>query len=206
MRNIESLSLDRLANDLKANHDTAMNAEQFQELQKGEKPTDEDRNGRTEESGIVDRIRDILIGSQMRDYEGRLHRIDERLSQEAADARADAQKRFESLEGFLKGEVDSVSNRLNAEQSERRTAIEKLGRDLGETAKAFEAKIKNLDDYAREIHDLHRQLVEQSKALSVELKEKHEQMQASMIGRQTLAEILSEMALRIKNESRSPSA
>jgi hypothetical protein len=82
-------------------------------------------------------------------------------------------------------------------------------------AKAFELKIKNLDEYAREIHDLHRQLLEQSKALSAEVKEKHEQTQAglirqaeqirgSMIGRQALAEILSEVAVLLKNEPRPP--
>lgn len=193
-----------------------MNAEQPQDSQKRADATEENRDGRIEEGGVVDRIRDILIGSQMRDYDGRLQRIDERLSREAAEARASMQRRFDSLENFLKSEVESASKRLNAEQSEDHTAIEKLGHDLSETVKAFESKIKNLHDYAREIHDLHRQLLEQSKALSVELKEKHEQMQAdlnrnaeqirtSMIGRQALAEILSEVAQRVENESRSPS-
>jgi uncharacterized phage infection (PIP) family protein YhgE len=193
-----------------------MNAEQPQDSQKRAGATEDDRDGRIEEVGIVDQIRDILIGSQMRDYDGRLQRIEERLSREAAEARASMQRRFDSLENFLKSEVESASKRLNAEQSEDRAAVEKLGHDLSETVKAFESKIKNLHDYAREIHDLHRQLLEQSKALSVELKEKHEQMQAdlnrnaeqsrtSMIGRQTLAEILSEVAQRVKNESRSPS-
>jgi len=192
-----------------------MNAEQPHESQKRADATEENRDGRIEDDGVVDRIRDILVGSQMRDYDGRIQRIDERLNREAAEARASMQRRFDSLENFLKSEVESVSKRLNAEQSEDRTAVEKLGHDLGEMVKAFESKIKNLHDYAREIHDLHRQLLEQSKALSVELKEKHEQMQAelnrnaeqvrtSMIGRQALAEILSEVAQRVKNESRSP--
>jgi uncharacterized phage infection (PIP) family protein YhgE len=192
-----------------------MNGEQVQESQKRENAGEEDRNGRTEEIGIVDRIRDILVGSQIRDYDGRLQRLGERLAGEAAQSRAEAQKRFEVLENSLKSEVESLKNRLNTEQSERRTSIEKLGHDLAETAKAFDLKIKNLDEYAREIHDLHRQLLEQSKALSAEVKEKHEQTQAglnrqaeqmrgSMIGRQALAEILSEVAVLLKNESRPP--
>jgi uncharacterized phage infection (PIP) family protein YhgE len=204
-----------LANDLNANERNTMNGEQVQESQKRENAGEEDRNGRTEEIGIVDRIRDILVGSQMRDYDGRLQRLGERLAGEAAQARAEAQKRFEVLENSLKREVESLKNRLNTEQSEHRAAIEKLAHDLAETAKSFELKIKNLDEYAREIHDLHRQLLEQSKALSAEVKEKHEQTQAglnrqaeqmrgSMIGRQALAEILSEVAVLLKNESRPP--
>lgn len=178
----------------------------------------EDRNGRIEESSKVDRIRDILFGWQMREYDERFQRLDERLARESAEARADVQKRLEALENFLKGEVESLKNRLNAEQSERGMAIEKLGCDLGETAKALELKIKNLDEHvACEIHGLHQQLLEQSKALSAEIKEKHEQMQAglnreteqirgAMTGREALAEMLSEVALRLKNEFRVPGA
>jgi len=204
-----------LANDLNANHRNTMNGEQAQESQKRENAGEEDGNGRTEDTGIVDRIRDILVGSQMRDYDGRLQHLGEQLAGEAAQARAETQERFEVLENSLRREVESLTNRLNTEQSERGTAIEKLGHDLAETAKAFELKIKNLDEYAREIHDLHRQLLEESKALSAEVKEKHEQTQAglkrqaeqirgSLIGRQALAEILSEVAVLLKNESRPP--
>ena len=204
-----------LANDLNANHRNTMNGEQAQESQKRENAGEEDGNGRTEDTGIVDRIRDILVGSQMRDYDGRLQHLGEQLAGEAAQARAETQERFEVLENSLRREVESLTNRLNTEQSERGTAIEKLGHDLAETAKAFELKIKNLDEYAREIHDLHRQLLEQSKALRAEVKEKHEQTQAglirqaeqirgSLIGRQALAEILSEVAVLLKNESRPP--
>jgi phage host-nuclease inhibitor protein Gam len=196
-----------------------MNGEQVQELQKRENVSEEDGNGRAEESGIVDRIRDILIGPQMHDYDGRLERLDERLAEEAAHARAEVEKRFEALENSLKGEVESLTNRLNAEQAERHTAIEKLGHDLAEAISAFELKIKNLDEYAREIHDLHRQLLDEAKALSTEVKEKQEQMQASLnrqaqqiygtvIGRQALAEVLNDvaLALRLKNDPRPPGA
>ena len=192
-----------------------MNGEQVQESQKRENASEENRNGRTEEIGVVDQIRDILLGSQMRDYDSRLERLDERLAGEAALARAEVRQRLEALENSLKSEVESLTNRLNAEQSERRAADEKLGCDLVETAKAFELKIKNLEEYAREIHDLHRRLLEESKALSTEVKEKHEQIQAglnrqaeqirgTMIGRQVLAEVLSEVALRLKNDPRPP--
>jgi hypothetical protein len=40
----------------------------------------ETRNGTIDESGKVDRIRDILFGSQMRDYDSRFQRPGMRLS------------------------------------------------------------------------------------------------------------------------------
>jgi hypothetical protein len=176
----------------------------------------ETRNGAIDESGKVDRIRDILFGSQMRDYDGRFQRLDERLTREAADARADGQKRFEALEAFLKGALESLSNRLNSEQSERSNAVEKLARDLAETAKSLELATKNLGEHAdREFHALRQQLLDQSKALSDEIREKHgqvkadldreaEQIRGAMTHREGLSEMLSEVALRLKNEFRVP--
>jgi hypothetical protein len=178
----------------------------------------ENRNGAIDESGKVDRIRDILFGSQMRDYDSRFQRLDERLTSEAANARADTQKRLEALEGFIKGALESLTNRLNTEQFARGTAVEKLAQDLGETAKALELATKNLGEHTdREIHSLRDQLLAQSKTLSDEIREKHgqvkadldreaEQIRGAMTGRESLAEMLSEVALRLKNEFRVPGA
>jgi hypothetical protein len=195
-----------------------MNSAQTQEPDMSEEGKMENRNGAIEESGKVDRIRDILFGSQMRDYDGRFQRLEEHLAREAADVRADVQKRLETLENFMKGEVASITNRLNTEQSERSSAIEKLGHDLAETAKYLDSRIKGLDEQTtREIQGLRQQLLDQSKALSDEIREKHDQMKAgldreseqirgAMTGREALAEMLSEVALRLKNEFRVPGA
>lgn len=154
----------------------------------------------------------------MRDYDGRFQRLDERLAHDAAEARGEVQKRIEGLENFLKAEVQLLTNRLNVEQSDRGSAVEKLAHDLAETARALDGKIKNLDEHtARELHNLREQLLEQSKALTSEIREKHDQMKAglnheaeqirhAMTGRESLAEMLSEVALRLKNEFRVPGA
>ena len=84
--------------------------------------------------------------------------------------------------------------------------------------KALESKINGFGEHVgRELHDLREQLVEQSKALSAEINEKHDQMKAgldreaeqirgAMTGREALAEMLSEVAVRLKNGSRTPKA
>ncbi|MEO5721469.1 MAG: hypothetical protein ABIR71_08375, partial [Chthoniobacterales bacterium] len=76
-------------------------------------PQQEQTNGAAvDESQNVDRIRDILFGSQMRDYDGRFQRVEERLVREAAELRGDLQKRLEALEAYMKGEVESLTHRL----------------------------------------------------------------------------------------------
>lgn len=175
-------------------------------------------NGAIDESGNVDRIRNILFGSQMREYDGRFQKLEERLTHDAGELRGDVQRQLHALESFMKGEVESMTNRVKAEQAERGQALERIARDMGETARALELKIGNLDSQAaKDIRDLREQLLEQSKNLSAEIKDKHEQMRGhldqeagqirkAMTGREALAEMLSEIALRLKNEFRVPGA
>jgi hypothetical protein len=175
-------------------------------------------NSEIDEAGKVDRIRDILFGSQMRDYDGRFQRLEEHLAREATEVRAETQKRLDALERFIKGEVDSINSRAATEHGERCNSTDKLGRDLAETARNLDTKINNLSEQtAKNLGELRELLLEQSKMLSAEIKEKHDQMKAgldheaaqirgAMTGREALAEMLSEVALRLKNEFRVPGA
>ena len=67
--------------------------------------TQDQDNGAIDESGNVDRIRNILFGSQMRDYDGRFQKLEERLKIEEVELRGDLQRQLQALEGFMKGEV-----------------------------------------------------------------------------------------------------
>ena len=112
-------------------------------------------NGAIDESGNVDRIRNILFGSQMRDYDGRFQKLEERLAREAGDLRSDLQRQLQALEAFMKGEVESMTNRVKTEQSERGQAVERLAHEMAETAHGLELKISNLDSQAaKDIRDL----------------------------------------------------
>ena len=173
-------------------------------------------DGGMDEADKVDRIRDILFGPQMRDYDGRFQRLEDNLAREGNEIRADTQKRLEALERFIKGEVDSINSRAAAEHGERCNATDKLGRDLAETSRNLDTKVSNLSEQtAKNLGELRELLLEQSKILSAEIKEKYDQMKAgleheaaqirsAMTGREALAEMLSEVALRLKNEFRIP--
>ena len=175
-----------------------------------------DNGAPVDETQKVDRIRDILFGSQMRDYDSRFQRLEERLGAEANNLRWDMGKRLEAIEAFMRGESESLGNRLSTEQNERSQALEKIGRDLAETARHLNERITNLDNqFAKEIRDLRQLVLDQTKALSNEISEKHNQLKGSldheaqqirgaMTGREALAEMLSELSLRLKNEFKVP--
>lgn len=171
-------------------------------------------DGGIDESAKVDRIRDILFGPLMREYDGRFQRLEGNLAREANEIRSDTQKRLDALERFIKGEVDSLNSRAAAEHGERCNATDKLGRDLADAARNLDTKVSNLSEQtAKNLGELRELLLQQYKILGGEIKDKYNQMKAGldhetsqirsgMIAREALAEMLSEVALRLKNEFR----
>ena len=51
--------------------------------------------------GNVDKIRDILFGTQMRDYESRFASLEETLSKETVEIRETSRRRFDQLENYI---------------------------------------------------------------------------------------------------------
>ena len=54
--------------------------------------------------GNIDKIREILFGGHMRDYDRRFSRVEEQLVKESLELREDTRKRFEALEAFVKAD------------------------------------------------------------------------------------------------------
>jgi hypothetical protein len=68
-------------------------------------------NGEVREGSNVDKIRDILFDTNMREYEKRFARLEERLAKSSGALREDLKKRFDSLESYVREEMESLSQR-----------------------------------------------------------------------------------------------
>ena len=164
--------------------------------------------------GNLDKVRDLLFGGQMRDLDRRFSRLEERLVKETADLRDEVRKRLATLEGYMKAEVDSLSERLRAEQDGRASADQDLGRDLRGTAQQFDQKLSQLDELvARGQRELRQQLHSQHQELSDELRRRFEdvlerlgreagELRGDKTDRKALAALLTEMAMRLNGDLR----
>ena len=164
------------------------------------------------EGANVDKIRDILFGSQMRDYEKRFVKLEDRLIKDAEALRDEMNKRFQSLEGFVQKELESLAHRLKTEKSERGEAFKELGTQQRESAKAIESRVTSLDDqFVTETGELRTRILEQSKVLTSEIGDKHreikrlldqevEGLRADKADREALGDLFTEFGLRLKNE------
>jgi exonuclease VII large subunit len=168
------------------------------------------------EAGNIDKIRDILFGVQMRDYEKRFARLEERLLKESQDLRDETRKRFDALENFVKNEFEAMTMRLQSEQRTRDDSVQAVTRELQNTGQTLERKLAQFDEQTtRTQRDLRQQLLDQSKNLSDEIRQKYEELSAMLerevaelgdvkTDRASLASLFTEVALRLNNDFKIP--
>jgi hypothetical protein len=162
--------------------------------------------------GNIDKIRDIIFGNQMRDYEKRFVRLEERLMKESTDLREEVKRRLEQLEVHSRKEIEALGERVKNEHEERQAADQELTRELRDLGKSTDKRVSQLDDQAvKSGRDLRQQLLDQAKQLSDELKHKFDSLALAIdreatelrddkTDRAALASLFTEMAMRLTNE------
>jgi DNA repair exonuclease SbcCD ATPase subunit len=167
-------------------------------------------------AGNVDKIRDILFGAQIREYERRFVRMEEVMQRETSELRADVRKRLDTIEGFFKQEMQTIAERLRSEREERIEADREAAHQLGETNKALKKSVAQIEEaLAAAQRELRQNLLDQSRQLSDEigqtqtrlsssLERRSSELQESKADRSTLAAILMEMAMRIGDSAGEP--
>lgn len=158
------------------------------------------------------KVRDILFGSQMRDYDKRFVRLEERLLKVSAEMKEDLRKRFDSLETYVKHEVELLTDQIKTEHNQRAEALATLARELKDASSDLDKKLAQLDGQtAKTQRDIRQQILEQSKNLSDEIQHRYEEMSAVVdqsvqelrtdkTDRNTLADLFTEVAMRLNNE------
>ena len=163
------------------------------------------------ETGSVDKIRDILFGNQIRDFERRFSQMEERMGKATQDLRNETQKRLEVLELFFKKELEALKDRLKSESNDRSDGDKQLNDELKGASTALKKAIVQAEEkFSEHATELRQQLLDQSKTLAAEIQSKNEQASAALrsstgaldeakIDRSTMAEYLIELAMRLSN-------
>ena len=163
-------------------------------------------------AGNLEKIKEILFGSQSREYEKRFVRLEDRMQKEITTLKEDLSKSFNSLENYMKKEFELLNERQTKEQNDRSAADQKLMDELKSVSLAFENKVLQLDEkFNKRSRELHEQILTQSRDLSDEIRQKHEtiselldkkaeELRVDKVERADLSELLMEMAMRLSNK------
>ena len=162
--------------------------------------------------GNLDKVRDLLFGAQMRDMEKYFARLEERFQKDITELKEETRGRFESLEVFLRKEIESLTDQLKVEQETRHQAVQTLTQDLTETAKAFDQRTNQVEEHiVKAQRELRQHILDQSRTLRDEFWDRYrelseatergvQELRAEKTDRATLAVLLTELAMRLGNE------
>ena len=168
--------------------------------------------GDLSESGNIDKIREILFGTQSREFDKRFLRLEERLARELAELRDDIRRRFETIEAYTRKETELLDEQLRREQAERGENLGALSRELGDLGKSLEKRIAQADELiTSNCRDLRQQILDQANISAEEIRQKHEALSALLdrhfqelrhekTDRSALAELFTELSMRLRNE------
>jgi hypothetical protein len=167
-------------------------------------------------AGNVDKIRDILFGSQMRDYESRFARLEETLIKETLEIRETNRRRFDQLESYIKREFETVQTRIKSEREERSDNAARQSRELNELGESLTRRIRDLDDRGTSVErDLRSDLLQQAREMTEEMRARHDEIAGILdkrvnelrdgkTDRAALATLFTEVALRLSDQFQIP--
>lgn len=170
------------------------------------------------EDANVDKIREILFGGQMRDYEQRFADLEKRLTKNVELISSNFEKRMERLDTFAKREIEKLSEKIKDERKARREDGKQGAREFKKLADQVESWCAELEEQiGNEALELRGILQTQSDELSGMIHDTHEQLSKNLVAetrdladaklaREDLAALLSEVALRLKKDFKLPGA
>ncbi len=160
----------------------------------------------------VEQIRDILFGGQMRDYDRRFQELSQHIEGELARMRGDADKRLAALDKRLDEQLDKLSKALRQEIGDRNKAVDDLESRLQQASRTQRGELNNaIDSVARELASADERLRAALAELDAAIKDHatragqalgntREELRGEKVGREDLAALLTEVALRLQGQ------
>jgi hypothetical protein len=126
------------------------------------------------ESASVDKIRDMLFGNQMQDYDQRFANLEERFLQRFKEIESETGRNLNAFESNAKKQVDSLAAQLRDERDQRADADKEIERMLREQNQALEKRIRALSDQLSELdRNISDRLTREAQALRDEIHQKN---------------------------------
>ncbi len=164
------------------------------------------------EAGHIDKIRDIIFGRQMADYEKRFAQLENRITSQIDTLREETDERIKALKDLFQRQNETFTERLKDEQTRRGRDGKAISMELAKVEKSLLKSIDALS--AQQIQDV-QSLGDQLSALSGELSDElhinqveasknleqaFQELDDAKLARRALSQILMEMAGRLSGE------
>ncbi len=137
----------------------------------------------------VEKIRDILFGNQMQDYDRRFTSLEERVLQRIREVEAETTRSIGVLESATKKQVESFATQLGQEKDSRSDTDKELERSAREHIQTLEKRLGQVSDHlARVEREITDRIGQESQSLRDEMRRKGEEL------RNTIERMFSELS------------
>jgi hypothetical protein len=129
----------------------------------------------------VDKIRELLFGNQMQDYDRRFSLLEDRFQQKMRELEGESSRSLGTLESSIKKQLESIAGQVRQEQDLRADADKELGQGLRDLVQGLD---KRLAQVADKVAGLEREFAErvghESQALRDEVRRRSEDTRATI--------------------------
>ena len=158
----------------------------------------------------LEKVRDILFGTQSREIEERCNLLEKRLLQESTDLKDQLTQSLEDIRTYVNGEVSRLTSQIQQEQAGRSNSVEEVGQVIKTLGSQLESRLSGLHDQTTTQHQMLERQLTQQKAEFVEHQQQAlaemqsrfqdalKELKADKTDRTALAEMFMDVALRLK--------
>jgi hypothetical protein len=126
----------------------------------------------------VDKIRDLLFGNQMQDYDRRFSMLEERFLQRFREIESESARNLGSFESSAKKQMESLSAQLREEKDLRTDADKEIERTHREHNDTSEKRLRAISEQLSKLErDQADRLTQEVQSLREEIKRKNEDLQ-----------------------------
>src|SRR5580704_8531347 len=134
-------------------------------------------NGKTAGADVVgvDKIRDLLFGNQMQDYDRRFSKLEERFLQRFKDTESETARNLSAYDSNSKKQVESLASQLREEKDLRADGDKEIERSLREQTQSLEKRLRTMSDQVSQLErDFSDRLAREVQTLHEEIKRRNE--------------------------------
>lgn len=129
----------------------------------------------------VDKIRELLFGNQMQDYDRRFAVMEQRFQQNIRDMEAESSRALQSIESSMKKQLESIASQVRQEQDLRAEADKELSRGLRDQIQGLEKHLSKVADQLASLdRDFTERLGRESQTLREDIKRRNEDTRAAI--------------------------
>ena len=160
--------------------------------------------------GEIDKVRDILFGKYVADFEHRFAELESRLEADVETLKQRLIEKIESMDDAVNQSITNLDKQLASEKKARDSELSELQNMLGDAETALKHSINVMEDQANQdmsgirasMEEGQQNLIDQMAAAQKEMTSmidgQKQQLENDKVGRQSLALMLDEVALRLR--------